>query len=501
MHPDFPSIASISDALTQWNVENIVTKLDLYKVTEIPLPALAFMNTRGGSFVILTSVAEGSVKWLDCSDGWHEESFAHFADSWSGVTLLLEPDDNSGEPNYQSQLKLDRLQNMKAVFLRLGIIFCGLLGLRLSYSNLSLFPETSFIYLATRLTGGLVCCALLASELGKQSGLTTRICQLTSRNGCRNILISKASKITSWLSWSDIGLIYFLGGGLGMALSFLIGTYFVWEYIAWLSILPTPFIVYSLWYQRFVAREWCLLCVLIQLILLIDFSVLLLYMGQISITIQTEAVLLTIFSFCIVSTLWVYAKPILRRSLRFDDLTRELQQTKFNEHYLQAIFDASPNMPPFFEDMDPVTLGDPTAENTLTIITNPICQPCANIFFEIEQLLDTSINFKCQFIFVGPHKAFLIGSSFMDCTDHDRRHLMRSWFSDVNQDVDKWRKSIATKEPSVRAVKEFELYSNWMEMAEVTQTPTIFMNDRKVPNEFRVSDLRRIRMLMDLPQI
>ena len=57
MHPDFPSIASISDALTQWNVENIVAKLDLYKVTEIPLPALAFMNTRGGSFVILTSVA------------------------------------------------------------------------------------------------------------------------------------------------------------------------------------------------------------------------------------------------------------------------------------------------------------------------------------------------------------------------------------------------------------------------------------------------------------
>lgn len=48
LHPDFPSLLSFSDILQSWSIPNIATRVFREQLLEIPLPAIAYLEIKGG---------------------------------------------------------------------------------------------------------------------------------------------------------------------------------------------------------------------------------------------------------------------------------------------------------------------------------------------------------------------------------------------------------------------------------------------------------------------
>lgn len=103
-HPDYPSLLALSDALTEWNVENTGVEAELEHLggEEMSFPAIAAMK-RG--FVMLTGLEDEHIRYIDPSEGRVREPFEEFGEKWTGVLILAEADETSGEKDYETARK------------------------------------------------------------------------------------------------------------------------------------------------------------------------------------------------------------------------------------------------------------------------------------------------------------------------------------------------------------------------------------------------------------
>ncbi|RYF33435.1 MAG: vitamin K epoxide reductase family protein, partial [Cytophagaceae bacterium] len=90
------------------------------------------------------------------------------------------------------------------------------------------------------------------------------LCNSDGKNNCNAILKSDASRITSWLSWSEVGFFYFTGSLL--SLLFAPSSLFI---LAWVNVMALPYTIYSLSYQ-YRNKTWCALCCTVQALLVLE---------------------------------------------------------------------------------------------------------------------------------------------------------------------------------------------------------------------------------------
>lgn len=190
--------------------------------------------------------------------------------------------------------------------------------------------------------------------------------------------------------------------------------------------------------------------------------------------------------------LWIFVKDPISEATQVFGLQRELQKVKFNEHYIQTTFKNQPQMPPIFEDMRTVKLGEPDAENILTVVTNPLCGPCAKLHQELKQLIMDQSNIQCQFIFIGPSNGMHVAKQFLSLAERQLAATMDSWYHDNRQDINQWVQGISLDQVSPDAIKQLNLYSRWCELAGISATPTVFINGVKLPVAFQIKDIKRI---------
>ena len=108
---------------------------------------------------------------------------------------------------------------------------------------------------------------LILHEFEVHLSFTDKLCHLNKATNCNTVLNDKASKVFGWFGWADAGFIYFTGwllflvqGFNGQGLS-IIG-YFIG------IILPYP--LFSIYYQGFVLKKWCPMCLGVQFILILS---------------------------------------------------------------------------------------------------------------------------------------------------------------------------------------------------------------------------------------
>jgi hypothetical protein len=101
------------------------------------------------------------------------------------------------------------------------------------------------------------------------------------------------------ISWSEIGLFYFVGGFISLlvageqAASILL-------ILAWMNVAALPYTIFSIYYQWGVAKQWCILCLTTQVLLIAEFIAAFL-LGSFSNTIlisDNSVQILLAYSFC-----------------------------------------------------------------------------------------------------------------------------------------------------------------------------------------------------------
>ncbi|MDR0573604.1 MAG: vitamin K epoxide reductase family protein [Tannerella sp.] len=266
-HPHKYNLFGLSKMLADYGIENAATRiLDKEKdITEIQTPFIAHF---GGDFVVVNTVESGKVSFI-----WrgikHSSPTAKFIEAWSGVVLLAESSGEPIEPDYREHRKIEYINLFKKIlfFSALSIIAV------IIYIYQSLYTDAGIsLLLLINLTGMYISWLLLLKQMKIQSQYADKICSLFKQNDCNNVLESEGSRLFGIIGWSEIGFGYFSVNVLLLLFSPGLVTI-----IALINIFTLPFTLWSVWYQHSKARQWCVLCLIVLVLLWAVFTANLLF--------------------------------------------------------------------------------------------------------------------------------------------------------------------------------------------------------------------------------
>lgn len=487
-HPDFPSLLATQDALHEWKIDNLCVRIRPEQFAELEFPFLTYLNLNGGFFAVVKSIKDDTVEWIHTQEGLKKEKTEDFLTKWNGVVLMAETNEESGERNYAEKRKKELISNLRLPFLIGGII---LLLLSFGFSHLSSDWYYNTILL-TRISGTLISSLLLWQSIDAHNPFIRTLCQLGNANDCYSILRSKASQLTSWLSWSEVGLLYFAGGLISLLINPLTASFFYF-----ISMFAIMYSCWSVYYQAFVIKQWCNFCLAIQVILGIEFFVGILAFSNENYKFLSDLnAYNSIFqAFAIVLLIWVFLKPFFQKSQETQGLKTELRRFKLNTGLFHTLHQQQEQMPPVGSDVSPVLYGNHLAAHTITMVTNPFCQPCSQTHQILQTLIDDNDKLNCEIIFaVSQNKnedRDKVALSIVSLPPDEQIKALHDWYSRADRNIEKWRKENMINE-NKKAESILEKHLDWCQSVPISQTPVVFLNGFKIPDLYSLEDLKGI---------
>ena len=194
-HPDHPSLLAVSDTLLKYRIENLPVKVDGQKLQELPLPCIVQFSDKGGMFHVLTRYSEKESIYLNDKGKQVVVPTKEFLTRWTGVCLLVEATEDSGEPGIAE--KLAERKTM-AILKWVGALFLALWAV-LSFFNSQLAPEMNPLlvggYTLLKLLGLATGTMLLWYEVDKYNPTLQSFCSGGKKVNCDSVLNSKYAKV------------------------------------------------------------------------------------------------------------------------------------------------------------------------------------------------------------------------------------------------------------------------------------------------------------------
>lgn len=415
--------------------------------------------------------------------------------------MVAEKQENSGEEDYLINKRKEQIEQTKILLIPIIalLIIVANTYLQLQQHIILSTVLLSFLLGVLMLLGIIVTALLLLHEVDHTNPLLKQICSTGAKTNCAAILNSKQSKLFNTFSWSEIGFIYFLGGFF----SILMLQSAAIPVLVCLNVLALPYTFFSVYYQWKVAKQWCVLCLTVQALLLTEFLAILFtnsFISSIStiqetITINLILQLITIFLLPIL--IWFILKPNLVKAKESKQNMRSLMRLKFDSKVFNALLAKQKQIKENSQGLG-IHIGNPNAINTIIKVCNPYCGPCATAHPEIEAILEANPNVKAQIIFTASN------------TVEDRRakpvkHLLaiaaQNNEAQTKQALDDWYlakeknyEQFAFKYPLNGELEqqgvEVEKMNEWCKNTEINFTPTIFINGYQMPDMYSIKDLK-----------
>ena len=481
-HPEFPALSSMSDALDRWHVANAAFRLGtVEQLRELPLPFLVHQDQQGGWFRLITHIEGDKLSYWDSDKGTGQQSLANFERTWSGVVLVAETNADSGETNYASENRKERLDALRqsTIYTLGGLIL--VLTLSMLLPSLTLLQGS---WLLTKTLGLALSIALLAKQFGNRNLFIDRLCRVGAKSSCQNLLDSPAAKLWGWLSWTEIGTLYFAG-------SLCVALFGPNPLLGWLALSALPYTLFSVYYQARVARVWCPLCLGVQVVLLAE--------GTLSITGLLLPVTLlhatyVAMGFALPALGWLLLKPALTAAQTQRRDHQSLVAFKRNSLIFGTLLKEQESMLPLPSHLRPLWLGQSDAAHKLTIVTNPYCGPCAQKHKELEALLRQSPTIAVRLIFLASeasdNKVTRLAQHLLALDPAVAPGALTAWFAQSQFDYETWAKQFplpANREDDARQMA-IE-HGRWCWNAGITSTPTVFVDGYRFPDLYRLGDV------------
>jgi len=491
-HPDYNSLLAISEVLDNWHIPNAAYQLtfDELVAAEIEDPFIAFVSKK--EFLLVNRLDENEV--IVSNERWkkHRLGIEEFKRIYSGSVLVAEKDEASGETDFAIKHRIEIVND-----LRLPTAIAGGAILLLSWLLFgSPYKDTltwQIVLLTLFKTAGLVTTVLLLIQsIDNNNPLIQKLCGGDNNKNCNGILSSKAAKITEELSWSEVGLFYFAGSWL--VLLFNSGNTSIIQMLGLLSVLSLPYTIYSIYHQWKVAKQWCRLCCAVQALLWLEFFTFLpsLLNGIGAPALSGWASLIT--GMAIPVLIWILIKPYLLLSKQIKPLKSQLRQYKYNKELFNRMLNDEVQyaLP---EDGSTIIIGNREAEKVITMVSNPYCQPCAKAHKALEWL-DGRKDIKLQVVFTTQDETdrnaeVALHLLAMQQTQNDTslKRAMDDWYEQKQKSFEAWAKA-HPKTEHVVSVEPLDKQREWCKLTEVTGTPTLFLNGRRLPKNYQPEEIK-----------
>lgn len=498
-HPDYPSLLAVSDSLKEWNIDNVALKIDAGKLPDLPVPFITTFTGNQVEFIIVINIQNESKTIHYILNGEKIiQPINEFLKEWPGIVLLAEPSIISGEKDYAAHIKEEKLKKLRTTGIITGIfLFLLIVCIQFCFSTYNNSDKAAFcFYTLLHLTGTLISCLLLWYEIDKENPVLQQICSgEKNKTNCGTVLSSKQSKLSSFISWSEVGFFYFCGGLLALL---LIGGSIL-PVIAWLNLVAAPYIVFSIYYQARIVKQWCPLCLGVQAVLVLEIIVCI-FTNQLyqpfNFSIFTTPILFVCYA--LPFTFWSIFKPGLLNAQEAKKTKRELNNLKYNEQLFQALLKQQKQIVTSTEGLG-ITLGNKQARNTLIKVCNPYCGPCANAHPVIDALLELNKDLKVQIIFTAssdgdrraePVKHLLAIAA--QANEAQTAKALDDWYMAPQKDYKYFAQRYPLQEDLDNQNNKLNIMHQWCEDTQILFTPTFFINGYQLPQQYNIQDLKYI---------
>lgn len=482
-HPYNYCLFGLYSSLQDYGVESVALKIDDKK--EIVSLEAPFIAQIADDFVIVSDIDADSIDY-----NWRGKritsSLASFLETWTGIVLMARPRAESGEPEFTKHHKEETFkQTLK--FSLVGILFIwGVLHLFLTQDVNILSGGLLLI----NLSGIYITSLLVLKQIHIHNGYADKLCSLFYQNGCNNILETSAAKLGGLISWSELGLSYFIGN----LIIILLAPGFM-SYLILLNLLTLPYSFWSIWYQKFRAKQWCTLCLIVQGILWL-MAITNLVFGSITLPqFRTIEVLYVGFIYLLPYLSIALLLPVIGNAARRVQGIQQTNSIKMREE----IFTALLKKQPYYEVEDQTTqikFGNPAAGLQITILSNPHCNPCAKMHKRVEKLLKVHADkLGVRYIFSSFGEKFYDSNFFLTTAylNHPIEYAQKiytEWFEQGVTQKEKFFGRFPQDIENNKVQEEFKNHQDWIAKTKLRATPTILINGYLLPKEYQIEDMK-----------
>lgn len=484
-HPYYNSLFGISQMLFVYNIDN--TAIELNKKEDILLLDMPLVACFQNDFVLVYKITRDKV-YYKTEDYDISISLDLFYEQFTGIVLIAEKTDNTIEPDYGKNQQKERFNITLRVALSVSIIalIAGIYLYNHLYVNLweqfALLINFAGIYVGFLLT---------KKSLHIHSKQADRICSLFKQSSCNNILESKDAKFLGLIGWSEIGLGYFVSNIL-----ILLFIPSLISYYAIINIFTLPYSFWSVWYQKFKVKQWCPLCLIVQLLLWLIFMVNILFKNVFHIdSLNVTSILLLFANYSLPLIIVSLLLPILTRARQATFLTQSFNSLKMKDEVMGALIKSEKKYE-LDHSTSQVIFGNRNADLLISIVTNPLCGPCARLHARIENLLTQYADTICiQYIFAhfqGDDKRQGVQRMIAAYKNNDvntARKIYDEWYSGIYNNESEFIENYNYNVHAKLVEEEIFKHDEFTQKNKILATPTIFINGYKLPESYRIEDI------------
>jgi len=500
-NPYYPTLLSLSETFNKYKIRNSAFSVGKEDFDQLQAPFVAFVSIPGigNDFVLVTDIGDNTIRYKYKTSRPVTMAKDTFLEHYQNMIWVADSDETSGEQDFEKKYSNERRQKLKHRIWFAALLTLTIMVVASSYPKAMILSFATIAFLI--LMGLTVTVMLLIYEIDNSNAFVNKLCNTGSRTSCDAVINSKAAKIAG-VSWSEIGFFYFSGSLLILimpAFSFIDKI----ACIAIANIAALPYILFSLYYQWRVVRQWCPLCLSIQLALFAEFiwcyktfwvnlAVSPPNLGSIPAT-------GVIVSICTPILFWTGIKAVISRAKTADANLAAFQRLQHNPEIFSGLLLQQRKASDAWMQLG-IDLGNPRAKHTIIKVCNPYCGPCASIHPRLERIIRENSNVKLKVIFTSRNKdgdlGAIVAKHLLEIAsggDMERTsRALEDWYGSTHKDYDAFSKHYPFSGDLSVQDDKLEAMSKWCSESEIMYTPTIFVNGYLLPENYNVDELKSI---------
>lgn len=481
-HPEFPSLLCVTETLGGLGLDVGAFEIESRFINELPTPFIAHSGKRGDEAVLvkdrfdLTRLSEkvgegGSIAAICCE----------IKESSSSRAIGI--------------LRKEYLETRARNWVISSLLLAALLVINIMARNLIF----SFYYTLS-LFGVLLSGAILLQELGVVTFLARSVCGASESSSCDTVVSSKQSNLFGRLKVSDLSLAYFIAQILSLSYSVVskleANSFMVYRLLGFFGFAVA---VISVFVQWRVIRAWCKMCLIIVVVLIMQFCLLNFSSGPIVWDAIPMGSIHFLFCFLVCLLSIKHLRIHLTRFREVESELLQLRRFKYNRMVFQKTLFDGKHVDTGALDGD-VFIAVGNKGHDVLIVTNPFCKPCADLHKMLGDFINShekDFNFRFRFNVDTSNvdgRGFK-AASWMLGQIKSKEFSERSVFA--RELIERWYDSL-TKGAVASLPANFDGLGwhgyldeirIWCDKNGIRHTPTIFIDGYEFPDLYSFNDL------------
>ena len=503
-NPFYPSLYSLSNVLERFHLDTTAFKTDKENFDKLQPPFITYLSGQatGKDFVLVTRVSHNEVEYISGIKKPKKILKETFLNHWQQIVFMAEANEKSGEADFNLRRKKEISTRNKAIALIGASVFILAASIYFFLHSLSADSiANAAVLLLIKMAGIVATILLLIYEIDKSNAFVKSICTAGKQTNCAAVLQSKGAKILG-MSWSEAGFFYFASTFLFLlfpAISFIEKTFI----LVLANAVAVPYIVFSIYYQWKVVKQWCPLCLTVQAVLTVEliWTIVSFWAHSPAFGLQPLGLNILPIGYCLLLpiSVWFVLKPIISKAKYEPIYKAAYKRLLYNPETFNLLLNQQSKAPHCDQNMG-IEIGDPHAKISIIIVCNPYCSSCAKAHPVLNEIIRNNNNVKLKVIFTASNEKNDkrgIAAKHLLAIDEKNNSLLTQkalddWYLAPRKDYQIFAGKYSINGEITKQEKQIEQMREWCKEADISFTPTLFINGHRLPENYRIEELKYI---------